>query len=304
MPAAIIRLLAAAFAALAAGCASMQAAPLRAVATTAMVADLAREVGGERASVDCLMGPGVDPHSYKPTSADAAKLAKARLIFYNGLMLEGRMSELLERVSGKSPKAVALGAALPDTLLLKPELFGGHYDPHIWFDVSLWARAVPVVVAAYAEADPEGAAYFSERGAALEKRLAALHAWCLETTATIPANRRVLVTSHDAFGYFGRAYGFRVVALQGVSTVSEAALADVVGLADFIRQHKVPAIFVETSVNPVALRRVAEDAGVKIGGELFSDAMGAPGEWRLGFDTGTYEGMVRYNVTAIAEALR
>ncbi len=269
-----------------------------------MVADLVRQVGGDRVSVEQLMGPGVDPHLYKPSTADAARLARARVVFYSGLRLEGRMEKILEHL-GRSGRVVrAVTDAIPKERLLAPPDFAGHYDPHVWFDVELWGLGVPVVVEALAEADPAGRDYYAERGAKVSARLAELHQWCLDLAAGIPEHRRVLVTSHDAYSYFGRAYGFRVVGLQGVSTVSEAALSDMTGLVDLLKQQGIPAIFVETSVNPAALQRVAEDAGVRIGGEIFSDALGGAGEMRQGFDTGTYDGMVRYNLTMLVEALR
>lgn len=274
---------------------------LEAVATTGMVADLVRQVGGDRVAVRVLMGAGVDPHLYKPTPADAAVLSRARVIFYNGLRLEGRMEELLQRLERSGRVVRAVTSDLPREMLLGTE---DHPDPHVWMDVSLWERTVPVVVAGLAAVDEAGKKEYEARGADLQKRMRALHLWCQEEANALPSRQRVLVTSHDAFGYFGRAYGFRVLGLQGVSTVSEAALADVTALADFIRREGVRAIFVESSVNPAALRRVAQDAGVRIGGELFSDAMGAVGEIRRGVDVGTYEGMVRYNMLTIVEALR
>lgn len=273
-------------------------------ATTGMVADLVAQVGGERVEVFQLMGPGVDPHLYKPTSADAVRLGRAEVIFYNGLLLEGRMGDLFARLGRQGKRVYALTEGVPEDLLLEPEAFEGHYDPHVWLDVRLWAMAVPVIVEALSGVDPEGRAGYVERGESLSARLQALHDWCLEQAQQIDPKRRILVTSHDAFNYFGRAYGFQVVALQGVSTVSEAALADVAGLVQFLQRQQVPAIFVESSVSPAALRRVAQDAGVRLGGELFSDAMGSRGEIRQGLDVGTYEGMVRYNMTVIVEALR
>lgn len=275
-----------------------------ATATIGMVADLVKQVGGERVEVTQLMGPGVDPHLYKPTPRDASGLGKADVIFYSGLMLEGRMADLFARLSRTGRKIYAVTESVDESKLLEPEEFEGHYDPHLWFDVSLWAQTVPTIVKGLSEVDPAGKATYEENGKALAERLNALHAWCLETVAKLPESQRILVTSHDAYNYFGRAYGFKVVGLQGVSTVSEAALADMASLVDFIRDQKVGAIFVETSVNPAAIKRVAQDAKVKIGGELFSDAMGEPDEKKEGFEVGTYEGMVRYNVTTIVNALQ
>lgn len=277
--------------------------PVKAAATTGMVADLVRQVGGGRVEVSQLMGPGVDPHLYKPTAADAARLGRADVIFYSGLMLEGRMGDLFARLGRSGRKVYAITESVPEDRLLEPAEFEGHYDPHVWFDVELWARTVPTIVEGLSAVDPAGRETYARNGEALAARLAHLHTWCREAAGTLPEKDRVLVTSHDAYNYFGRAYGFKVVGLQGVSTVSEAALADMASLADFIRAQGVKAIFVESSVNPAAIRRVAEDAGVQVGGELFSDALGEPGEMREGFDVGTYEGMVRHNVSTIVRAL-
>jgi manganese/zinc/iron transport system substrate-binding protein len=277
---------------------------LKVATTIGMVANLVKQVGGERVEVEQLMGPGVDPHLYKPTSTDAGRLSKADVIFYSGLMLEGRMGDLFARLARSGKKVYATTESVPEELLTEPKEFEGHYDPHIWFDVSMWAQTVPTIVKGLSEVDPAGRTHYENNGAALVERLGKLHQWCKDTVAELPESKRILVTSHDAYNYFGRAYGFKVIGLQGVSTVSEAALADMANLVDFIRKQNVKAIFVETSVNPAAIKRVAEDAGVKIGGELYSDAMGNPGEMRHGFDTGTYDGMVRYNVTTIVEALK
>ncbi|HEY5777690.1 MAG TPA: zinc ABC transporter substrate-binding protein [Terrimicrobiaceae bacterium] len=277
---------------------------LKVATTIGMVADLVRQVGGERVEVDQLMGPGVDPHLYKPTSTDASRLSKADAIFYSGLMLEGRMGDLFAKLARSGKKVYPTTESVPEELLTEPKEFQGHYDPHVWFDVSMWAQTVPTIVKGLSEVDPAGKTAYENSGAALMERLGKLHQWCKDTIAELPEDQRILVTSHDAYNYFGRAYAFKVIGLQGVSTVSEAALADMASLVDFIKKQGVKAIFVETSVNPAAIKRVAEDSGVKIGGELYSDAMGNPGEIRRGFDTGTYEGMVRYNVTTIVEALK
>jgi manganese/zinc/iron transport system substrate-binding protein len=193
---------------------------------------------------------------------------------------------------------------VPEDRLLEPPEFEGHYDPHLWLDVELWSKTVPSIVQGLSEVDPAGAETYKKNGEALQGRLVALHGWAKDLAATLPESSRILVTSHDAYNYFGRSYGFKVVGLQGVSTVSEAALADMASLTDFIKTTGVKAIFVESSVNPAAMNRVSKDAGVKIGGELFSDAMGAPGEMKDGFDTGTYEGMIRYNMKTIVDALK
>jgi len=277
---------------------------IKAAVTIGMAADLVKQVGGDRIEVDQLMGPGVDPHLYKPTATDAGRLSKADIIFYSGLMLEGRMGDLFARLARSGKKVYPITESVPEDLLTEPKEFAGHYDPHIWFDVSMWAQTVPTIVKGLSDVDRVGAEIYAKNGNALIARLGELHQWCKDTAAQLPEEKRILVTSHDAYNYFGRAYGFKVIGLQGVSTVSEAALADMANLVDFIRKQNVKAIFVETSVNPAAIRRVAEDAGVKVGGELYSDAMGNPGEMRGGFDTGTYDGMVRYNLTTIVSALK
>lgn len=279
------------------------AAPLRVVATTAMVADLVRQVAGDRAEVTGLMGPGVDPHLYKPTAADIVRLQRADVIFYNGLVLEGKMTDLFTRLARSRP-VFALTEAIDPDRLLQPEDFAGHYDPHVWFDVALWAECIPVVVEGLATADPAGREHYVRGGARARGRLAELHAWAQAKAAELPPERRVLVTSHDAYNYFGRAYGFTVIGLQGISTATEAGLADVAKLADLIRQRGIRAIFVESSVPHDTIERVARDSGARIGGELFSDAMGTPGQIENGYDLGTYEGMVKHNLTTIVEALK
>lgn len=281
----------------------LPAAELQVVATTGMVADLVRQTGGERVEVRPLMGPGVDPHLYKPTAGDASRLAKADAIFYNGLNLEGRLGDLFTRLARQGVKVYAVSESVPENRLLSVEDSEGFHDPHLWLDASLWAEAVPTVVAGLSEADPDGASIYRANGEKLAAELRALDAWCREQAAKVPEEKRILVTSHDAFNYFGRAYGFRVIALQGISTVSETSLSDMAGLVDFLREQEVPAIFVETSVNPAGLRRVARDAGVRIGGELFSDALGEPGQMEEGHDVGTYDGMMRYNLATIVAGL-
>lgn len=281
-----------------------RAAALNVVSTTSMVTDLVKQVGGDRVVVEGLMGPGVDPHLYKATASDVMKLSHATVIFYNGLVLEGKMTDLFTRMARTKKHVYALSDALPLERLLEPPEFAGHYDPHVWLDVSLWARCTESVVEGLVAADPANRAYYETNGAAVRARLADLHAWALAKAAELPPERRILVTSHDAYNYFGRAYGFQVVGLQGISTVSEAALADMVRLVDFIKERGIKAIFVESSVPPATIERIAQDAWVKVGGELFSDAMGTPGQIERGYDLGTYEGMVKHNLNTIVEALK
>ena len=277
---------------------------LKVTATTTMIADLVRQVGGERVEVQGLMGPGVDPHLYKATASDVTKLQSADVIFYNGLMLEGKIEEIFTRMAKAGKRVRAVSEAIPHETLLHPPGAAGHPDPHIWFEVPLWAQCVQTVVKTLSEARPAHREYFAQRGAETRKRMEALHAWALQRVEELPREQRILITSHDAFSYFGRAYGFQVVGLQGISTVTESSLADMAQMVEFIKKNKVKAIFVESSVPPNTIKRISEDAGVKIGGELFSDAMGTPGQIEDGYDVGTYEGMIRHNVNTIVNALK
>lgn len=283
---------------------SAAAAPVRVTATVSMVADLARQVGGDRVEVTALMGPGVDPHLYKATATDLLRLQRADVILYCGLHLEGRMQEVLERMARSGRRVVPVAGSIPVDRLLKPSGEDAVPDPHVWFDVRLWSLCAGAVADALAQAAPGDGDGFRQRAAAYQARLDSLHAWAVSEASTVPAGRRVLVTSHDAFSYFGRAYGFEVVGLQGISTVTEAGLADMTRMVDFLRARNIPAVFIESSVSPAALERISRDAGVRIGGELFSDALGAPGQKMGGHDVGTYEGMFRHNLETVVHALR
>lgn len=284
--------------------ATTASARVKVVATTAMVADLVRQVAGDAAQVDGLMGPGVDPHLYKPTAADIVKLQRADAIFYNGLLLEGRMTDVFTRLARSKRHVYAVTEAIAEERLLQPEEFEGHPDPHVWFDVQLWADCAAAVADGLAAADPKNAEEYRRRAGQVRLQLLKLHQWALEKVAELPPERRVLVTSHDAYNYFGRAYGFTVVGLQGISTATEAGLADVTRLTDFIRQRGVKAVFIESSVSPATIERVARDSGARVGGELFSDSMGVPGQIENGYDLGTYEGMIKHNLNTIVEALK
>lgn len=279
-------------------------ARIKVTATTSMVADLVRNVGGDRLDVHALMGPGVDPHLYKATASDVLKLQQAKVIFYNGLLLEGKMQELFGQMARKKKFVYAVTEGLSKDQLLTPAAFGGHPDPHVWFDVPLWSQCTDKVVAGLTACDPAGKSIYEKNAAALKKKHAELHQWALKKASELPTERRILVTSHDAFNYFGRAYGFKVVGLQGISTVTEAGVADMAKLVDFIRSNKLPAVFVESSVSHATIDRISKDAGVRIGGELFSDAMGTPGQMENGYDLGTYEGMIKHNLTTIVNALK
>lgn len=276
---------------------------IRVVATTGMIADIVREVGGDRLSVAGLMGPGVDPHLYKASEGNVILMAGADIVFYNGLHLEGKMAEVFEKMGGRV-RSVAVTDGIDRALLLRPPEFEGAYDPHVWFDVALWETAVERVAASLEGIDPVHAEGYRARASSYLAKLEDLHAYVKKRAAEVPSGSRVLITAHDAFNYFGRAYGFEVRGLQGVSTVTEAGTGDIRTLALLIVERRIPAVFVETSISPrtvEALREAAAARGytVEIGGGLFSDALGDPGT-----PEGTYIGMVRHNIDTIVDALK
>lgn len=276
--------------------------PIRAVTTIGMISDIVRNVGGQRVQVIGLMGPGVDPHLYKATEGDVIRLLEADVVFYNGLHLEAKMGDVLERMRSRT-RTVAVTDCIDRSLLLAPPQFEGAYDPHVWFDVTLWMKAVECVRNTLIDMDPGSANLYRANAQAHLAQLADLHAYVQAQAARLPPEQRVLITAHDAFNYFGRAYGFEVRGLQGISTATEAGTADVQHLADFIAQRKIRAIFVESSVSPRTIEAVqaavqARGFNVRIGGQLFSDAMGNPGT-----PEGTYIGMVRHNIDTIVRAL-
>ena len=282
---------------------SKESGPIRVTATTGMVADLVATVGGEHDRVQALMGPGVDPHLYKATQGDLQKLSMAEIIIYSGLHLEGKMVEIFERMVATRP-TVAVTAGLAEERLRRPPEFAGNFDPHVWFDVALWSECSRTVEAELARFDPAHASAYHANAEALRTRMAGLDAWCRAEIALIPREQRLLVTAHDAFGYFGRAYDIEVIGLQGISTVAEFGLQDLTRLVDTIVSRKVRAVFVESSVPKKSIEALVQgcrDRGrdVTIGGQLFSDAMGAAGT-----PEGNYDGMVRHNVSTISRALR
>ncbi|GAX89971.1 manganese transporter [Effusibacillus lacus] len=271
--------------------------------TTGMISDIVKNVGGEHVEVQGLMGPGVDPHLYKASQGDIAKLKKADIIFYNGLNLEGKMADIFVRMSREKP-AIAVTEYIPESQLREPPDFAGHYDPHVWFDVKLWMKAVERVRDGLIEVAPDRKADFEKNTQQYLKQLEELDAYAKQQLAQIPKKQRVLVTAHDAFGYFGTAYDLEVTGLQGISTDSEYGLQDVQNLVDMLVQRKIKAVFIESSVPKRAIEAVVEGAKAKnhivtVGGELFSDAMGDPGT-----QGGTYIGMVKHNVDTIVAALK
>lgn len=283
---------------------------LRIVATTGMIKDAVENIVGDRANVEGLMGPGVDPHLYKATQGDLQKLMHAQIIFYNGLHLEGKMQSIFEKMS-KQKDVIAISEVIDKGKLIVTFDGGGDnkdgvktYDPHIWFSVPLWTEAVRYIGDKLQELDAANAEFYKKNVETYLGELGELHGVVQEELATIPKEQRLLITSHDAFGYFGQTYNLQVKGLQGISTVTEFGLKDVTQMVDLITEQKIRAIFVESSVASKPLEAVVagcKERGheVKIGGTLFSDAMGADGT-----PEGTYVGMVKHNVKTVVEGLK
>lgn len=273
------------------------------VTTTAMVGDITRHVVGDRGEIAGLMGEGVDPHLYKPTAADAKTILSSDIVFYSGLMLEGRMSDTFMKAARMGKSVYPVTELLDEEFLLEPAEMQGHWDPHVWMDVSAWSHAVDAVAMAMCEQDPDSCVAYKSRATAYKKELAELHSYIETVIASIPDSSRVLITAHDAFNYFGRAYGIEVIGIQGLSTESEAGIDDVNTLVDLLVDRQIEAVFVESSVSDRNVRALIEGAAsrghkVEIGGRLFSDAMGKRGTYE-----GSYIGMLDHNATTITRAL-
>lgn len=267
------------------------------VATSTMVADMVRTIAGDDFAITALMAPGIDPHSYELPAQAYSALRHADAIIYNGLHLEGKLTETFEKLGGK---ALALTDHLPADQLIPAEEIDEEYgDPHVWGDAALWAQAVPAVVGKLSALLPEQTKAFEERGAAYQAELIELDKWAKQRVAEIPEGHRTLITSHDAFNYFGNAYGIEVIAPQGISTEDEPSGAAILATIDLIKERGVKAVFPESSVDTAIIERISTDAGVKKGETLFSDSCGPAEE-----PTGTYIGMMRHNVNAIVDALK
>jgi manganese/zinc/iron transport system substrate-binding protein len=282
--------------------------PLKIVATVGMVGDIVREVAGDRAVVTTLMGPGVDPHLYKPTRDDVVALQRADAVFYSGLMLEGKMIEVLVRIGRNKPVFAVTENIDPKYLLAhseddKPSEGLYQHDPHVWMDLSVWAKCVDVVATSLTKVEPQHAELFAQRAKDYVAKCNELHTYGIKALASIPASSRVLISSHDAFAYFGRAYGLEVMGVQGISTESEAGLQRINQLVDFIVSRGVKAVFVESTVPQKSIQALIEGAKSRghtlvIGGELYSDAMG-----EAGTPEGTYLGMLEHNIKTVTTAL-
>lgn len=276
---------------------------IKVVTTTGIVGDLVRNIAGEAVEVTSLMGTGVDPHLYKASAGDVEKLAGADMIFYNGLHLEGKITDVLGQMRKSGIFTVGVAEGIDKSLLVSPEEYEGYYDPHIWFDVALWKKAAKVVMEAFSVYDPENAPVYRSNAESYLRELDLLQAYIQKKIATLRPERRVLITAHDAFNYFGKGYGFEVMGLQGISTDSEASVADIKNLSKVIAEREIPAVFVETSISPRYMRALsasvkARGFDVRIGGSLYSDSMGSPGT-----EEGNYIGMFKSNVDTIVESL-
>lgn len=277
---------------------------LNVVTTTTMITDLVKNVGGDLINVQGLMGSGVDPHLYKASEGDVTKLANADIIFYGGLHLEGKLVEVFEKMQHQNLKTVAVSDTLDQELLVSSAAFAGNYDPHIWFNIGYWKTITSYVVKTLSEANTANKDVFEANGKAYLKKLDALEGEIKSIIETLPQDKRILVTAHDAFSYFGEEYGFNVVGLQGISTATEAGVKDVQKLATFIIENNVKAIFIESSVPKRTIEALkaavnSKDHQVEIGGTLYSDALG-----NAGTTEGTYIGMFKYNVNTIVNALK
>lgn len=277
---------------------------LNVVATTSMITDLVKNIGGDLINLEGLMGAGVDPHLYKASAGDVTKLAGADVIFYNGLHLEGKLVEVFEKMNATQVTQIPLGESLDKNTLIGSDYFASNYDPHVWFNISYFKQFVAEVTSTLSRKDPQNAQHYQTNAKAYLAKLETLEAEIKAKVATLAPEKRILVTAHDAFNYFGKSYGFEVVGLQGLSTATEAGVQDVQRLSKFIIGNKVKAIFVESSVprrTIEALQAAVQSKGneVTIGGSLYSDALG-----NAGTEEGTYIGMFTYNVTTIVEALK
>lgn len=284
--------------------ASPQTYPYKVTTTVGMITDIVRQVAGDKAQVNGIIGEGIDPHLYKPTRSDVLALQNADVVFYNGLKLEGKMTDMLESLSGQGKPTFAVTDLVlkqPDYVMNKPGQ--EHYDPHVWMDPKAWAFAVQSVADSLSSYDPTNRDTYQQNAKAYQEKLKQLDAYTGKVLGSIPADHRVLVTAHDAFNYLGRAYDIQVRGIQGISTESEAGVRDIESLVSFLAENHIPAVFVETSVSDKNVRALLEGVRSKghqviIGGSLFSDAMGQAGTYE-----GTYIGMIDHNVTIISRAL-
>ncbi len=282
---------------------------LKVVATTTLVGDIVQTIADGKIELTTLMHAGVDPHLYKPSAQDVRALTQANIIFYNGLMLEGRMQEIFEKLASRGITTVPVAQFIPRDRLIFSSKQSQHPDPHVWFDPELWLFCVDEVEKALSKKLPQDINFFHQNARSLRETIGSTAAWAHARTQTLPLDKRILITSHDAYNYFGRAFDFQVIGVQGISTATEAGLADIAKTVDFIKKNQIKAIFVESSVSHATIERIYKDADIKLGGELFSDALGTKGKMEIGpdgksYDISTWSGMMHHNVNTIVEALK
>jgi len=280
------------------------------VVTTTQLKDLVSKITKNRFNIISLMKPGIDPHTYKPTSRDILALTKADLVIYHGMMLEGRLSELLEKAEQQGIQTYNATSSLKNPRII----FHGdikknpQVDPHVWFDPEIWTTVAENFTKMICLFDPEGKSGYINNLLSFTREIEEVQKWTIKKISTIPTSKRTLVTSHDAYSYFGRSFGFEVVALQGISTLLESGLGDRAKVVDLIKEQNIPAVFIESSVNPKALNEIAKECGVSVGGELFSDALGTGATLSVGpegksYSANTWTGMMVHNVNTIVNSL-
>jgi manganese/zinc/iron transport system substrate-binding protein len=280
-----------------------QGSKLRIVTTTGIIADTVSQIGGEYVAVSSLMGEGVDPHLYKASPGDMKRLLEADLVFHNGLHLEGKMADALVKLAARKP-VFAISQGIPRPQLRSPDNQPDAIDPHIWFSATLWQFVIDEITKVLTQHMPHNKELLLRNSMRLKEEFRTLDTWIKNEISNIPEERRILITAHDAFGYYGAAYGIQVLAIQGMSTDSEASLQEINQLVDTIVSRKIPAVFVESSVPQKTVHALVEGARAKthqviVGGELFSDALGASGT-----EVGTLAGIIRHNTNTIVTALR
>jgi len=278
------------------------------LATTTHLADLARQIGGDRIEVDALMGAGVDPHSYRASAEDIARLHEADFILFHGLSLEGKIARVLQETKRKGKVHFSPCEEIPRNKLIFTNDTNQTVDPHLWFDPDLWISCAQALTLKLSQVMPEEQSFFKANLSAFKASVRTIDRWGKSLLLSIPKSQRILITSHDAFQYFGNHFAIRVIGLQGVNTLAEAGLADRTNLVDFIQKHQSPALFVESSVNPKALEEIAKETGANIGGTLFSDALGTDKQFTQGPDgnnhsTANWQGMMVHNLNVIKKAL-
>ncbi|MGG4177831.1 zinc ABC transporter substrate-binding protein [Virgibacillus pantothenticus] len=277
--------------------------PVKIVTTIAQIGDVTKNIGGDLVEVNSLMGPGTDPHLYNAVQGDIQKMSEADIIFYNGLNLEGQMGEIFEEMKQDKP-TIPVAEGIPEEDLLADPESPSVSDPHVWFDIKLWKYAAETIRDGLIELDPDNKDTYKKNTDAYLQELNELNDYAKERFDEIPKESRVLVTAHDAFNYFGKAYGFEVMGLQGLSTESDYGINDIQRIIDVLVERNIKGVFVESSVSERSINAVVEGAkeeghDVSIGGELYSDAMGEEGT-----EEGTYIGMFRHNVDTIVESLK